>query len=134
MCNMYKLGIVQIVMSCTVQMSRIGMCLFYIIKKILTKLVYFRYTLTCTQMGNIVTKRWPGKAWTDTIRYSPRAVVLNLVGGTESHKFHTCIHRTLRSWKNKMGVVKYIFFTFIAQNLLPLNPRNWLTEPLGNPG
>ena len=24
-----------------------------------------------------------------------RAVVLNLVGGTEPHKFHTCIHRTL---------------------------------------
>ena len=24
-----------------------------------------------------------------------KAVVLNLVGGTEPHKFHTCIHRTL---------------------------------------
>ena len=25
-------------------------------------------------------------------------VVLNLVGGTEHHKFHACIHRTLRTW------------------------------------
>ena len=29
-------------------------------------------------------------------------MVLNLVGGTELHKFRTCIHRTLRNWKNKM--------------------------------
>ena len=59
-----------------------------------------------------------------------RPVVLNLVGGTEPHKFHTCINRTLRSWKNKMCVVNFIFFTFIAQNILPPNPWNWLTEPL----
>ena len=50
------------------------------------------------------------------------AVILNLVRGTEPHKFHTCIHRTLRSYKNKMRVVNFIFFTFIAQNLLPPNP------------
>ena len=41
-----------------------------------------------------------------------RSVVLNLVGGTEPHKFHTCIHRTLRSWKNKMCVVIFIFLNF----------------------
>ena len=28
-------------------------------------------------------------------------MVLNLVRGTECHKFHICIHRTLRSWKIK---------------------------------
>ena len=36
------------------------------------------------------------------------SVVLNLVGRTEPHKFHTCIHRTVRSWKNKMCVVNFI--------------------------
>ena len=56
-------------------------------------------------------------------------MVLNLVVGTEPHKFHTCIHGTLRVWKNKMCVVKFIFFTFIVQNLLPPNPWTWLTEP-----
>ena len=50
------------------------------------------------------------------------SVVLNLGGGTESHEFHTCIHRTLRRWKNKMYVVNFIFSTFIAQNLFPPNP------------
>ena len=39
-----------------------------------------------------------------------RPVFLNLVGGTGPHKFHTCIHRTLRSWKNKMSVMKFIDF------------------------
>ena len=52
-------------------------------------------------------------------------VVLNLIGGTEPHKFHTCIHRTIRSWKNKICRE----FFFIAQNLLPPNPRNGLIEP-----
>ena len=33
----------------------------------------------------------------DSVRYRT-AVVLNLVGGTEPHKFHTRIHGTLRSW------------------------------------
>ena len=31
-----------------------------------------------------------------------KTVVLNFVGGTEPLKFHTCIHQTLRSWKNEM--------------------------------
>ena len=31
-----------------------------------------------------------------------RPVALKLVGGTEPHKFHTYIHQTLQSWKNKM--------------------------------
>ena len=30
-----------------------------------------------------------------------KTVVLNPAGGTEPRKFHTCIHRTLRSWKIK---------------------------------
>ena len=34
---------------------------------------------------------------------SSKPVVLNLVGATGPHKFHTCIHRTLRSWKNKIS-------------------------------
>ena len=34
--------------------------------------------------------------------------LLNLVGGTEPHKFHTCIHRTLRSWS---------FFILQIQNI-----------------
>ena len=51
-----------------------------------------------------------------------------LVGGTEPHKFHTCIHRTLRSCKNMMCVRNFIF---IAQNLLLPNPWIWLPEPLG---
>ena len=58
-------------------------------------------------------------------------VVLNLVGGTEPHKFHTCIHWTLRSWKNKMCVVNFIYFIFIAQNISLPSPWNWLTKPLG---
>ena len=45
-------------------------------------------------------------------------------------KFHTCFHRTLRSWKNKMFVVIF-FFTFIAQNLFPPNPWDSLAESLG---
>ena len=57
-------------------------------------------------------------------------MVYNLVGGIEPHKFHTCIHRTLRSFKNKMSVMNFIYFIFIAQNFLLLNPWNWLTEPL----
>ena len=44
-----------------------------------------------------------------------KTVAPNLNGGTEPHKFHTCIHRTLRSCKNKMCVVNFIY---IAQNLL----------------
>ena len=39
--------------------------------------------------------------------YKP--VVINLVGGTELHKFHTCIRRTLRSWKNKICIVNFIY-------------------------
>ena len=58
-------------------------------------------------------------------------MVLNLAGGTEPCKFYTCIHRTLRGWKNKMSVMTLIYFTFIAQNLLPPKPWNWLTKPLG---
>ena len=38
-----------------------------------------------------------------------RTVVLNLLGGTKPHKFHTCIHRT-RRWKKKMCVVNFIYF------------------------
>jgi len=38
-----------------------------------------------------------------------RPVVLNLVGGTEPHKFYTCIHQALRSWKNRMRVVHFFF-------------------------
>ena len=49
-------------------------------------------------------------------------VVLNPAGGTEPHKFHTCIHRTLRSCKNKVCVVNFIYFIFIAQNLLTAEP------------
>ena len=49
------------------------------------------------------------------------SVVLNLGGGTESHEFHTCIHRTLRRWKNKMCVVNFIFFTLIVKNLQVTN-------------
>ena len=45
-----------------------------------------------------------------------------LVGGTEPHKFHACIHRTLRSWKNKMCVVNFIFFTSISQKSLAAEP------------
>ena len=58
-------------------------------------------------------------------------MVLNLVVGTEPYKLNTCIHRTLRSWKNKC-VSWILFFTFIAQNLLPPNPWKWLTEPWGS--
>ena len=41
------------------------------------------------------------------------AVVLNLAGGTEPHKFHICIHRTLRSCKNEMCVVNVIYFLLL---------------------
>ena len=41
-----------------------------------------------------------------SIIISFKAVVLNSVGGTEPHKFHTCIHGTLRSWNF------YFFFKF----------------------
>ena len=44
-----------------------------------------------------------------------RAVVLKLVGGTETHKFHTWIHRTLHSCKNKMCVVKFIFLLLLLK-------------------
>ena len=54
--------------------------------------------------------------------YVARSVVLSLVGGTEPHKFHTCIHRNLRRWKNIMCLVNFIFLTFNAQNLLSPNP------------
>jgi len=49
-------------------------------------------------------------------------VVLNLVGGSEPHKFHSCIHRTLRSWKNKMCVVNFIFFYFYCSKSLASKP------------
>ena len=36
--------------------------------------------------------------------YYVRAVVLNLVGGTEPHHFHIRIHRTLLNWKHRTQV------------------------------
>ena len=42
-----------------------------------------------------------------------RAVVLNLIGGTEPCKFHQCIHRTLRNWKNKIWFLQNIFPLFL---------------------
>ena len=58
-------------------------------------------------------------------------VVLNLVVGTEPHKFNTCIHRTFRSRKNKMCVVNFIFLYFycsksLAAELLKLTHRSLL--------
>ena len=46
-----------------------------------------------------------------------------IVGGIEPHKFHKCIHRSLRSCKNKMCVGNFMSWK-------PSNPWNWLTEPL----
>ena len=37
-------------------------------------------------------------------------------------KFHTCIHRTLCIWKNKMCVVNFILFILIAQKSLAVEP------------
>ena len=47
--------------------------------------------------------------------YSLTPVVLNLVGGTEPHNFHTCIYRTLRSWKNKMCAVNFFFLLLLLK-------------------
>ena len=44
-------------------------------------------------------------------------VVLDLFGGTEPHNFHTCIHRTLRSWKNKMLGILIIIIIIIIIHL-----------------
>ena len=52
-----------------------------------------------------------------------KAVVLNLVGGIEPHKFHTCIHRILRSWKNEMCVVNFVLFLLLLLKILP--PKPW---------
>jgi len=67
-----------------------------------------------------------GKIW------HPRAEVLNPVGGTEPHRSHTCIHQTLRIWKNKMCVVNFIFFTFLLLKIsCRRNPETDFTKPLG---
>ena len=50
------------------------------------------------------------------------AMVLNIFGGTGPHKFHTCIHRTLRSWKNEMCF-------FYSSYSKPPNPQT--AETLG---
>ena len=42
--------------------------------------------------------------------------------GTEPDNFHTCIHRTLRSCKNKMCVVNFIFFYFYCSKYLAAEP------------
>ena len=54
-----------------------------------------------------------------------RPVVLKLVGGTEPHKFHTYIHRTLQSWKNiffssnskpmYLIIITYYYYPFQSQ-------------------
>ena len=44
----------------------------------------------------------------DIYLYRPKAVVINLAGGTEPHKFHTCIHRTLAVEKIKF--VSWVLF------------------------
>ena len=45
--------------------------------------------------------------------YLCRAVILNLIGGTEPYKLHQCIHRTLHNWK-KLNMIslkhRYIFY------------------------
>ena len=51
------------------------------------------------------------------MNWNSNPVVFNLVGGTESHKFHTCIHWTLRSWKNKMFVVIFFFYFYCSKSL-----------------
>ena len=48
---------------------------------------------------------------------TPIPVVLNLVGGTEPDKFHPCIHRTFRRWKNKLGVVNFVFYFYCSKSL-----------------
>ena len=55
--------------------------------------------------------------WAETSRLPLlRSAVLNLVGRSEPLKFHTCIHRTLLSWKNK-----------------PPNPWTWRVKTTGRP-
>ena len=49
--------------------------------------------------------------------YQSKSVVLNLVGGTEPHKFHTCIHRTLRSCKNKKCFLFFKFKTYAYNHI-----------------
>ena len=51
-----------------------------------------------------------------------RTLILNLVGGTEPHKFDTCIHLTLRNWKNKICVVNFIYFYFCSSKSLTAEP------------
>ena len=57
------------------------------------------------------------------------AVVHNLVGGTEPHKFHTRIHRTFRSCKSKMCIVNFIYFycskSFNYRTLETDSPNTW---------
>ena len=78
------------------------------------------------------------------------AVALNLVGGIESHKSHTCIHSTLRSWKNKKCFFVQIHNMYItiycigAHTVQCINSYEWgelnrrtpeaLTELLGQGG
>ena len=58
----------------------------------------------------------------DVLSISCKPVVLNRVGGTEPHKFHTCIHRTLGSWKNKMCVMNFHFYC--SKSLDSTNPSD----------
>ena len=70
-------------------------------------------------------------------RYShPITVINNLVGGTETHKFHTCIHRTLRSWKNIMCVRNFILFFYCSKSHIadPLKLIHRSAGVRSNPG
>ena len=78
---------------------------------------------SCERLKPLCTRRagpWGAPSWWNL--HADRPMVLNLVGGTEPHKFYTCIHWTLRSWKNKMCVVNFILFIFIAQKSLAAEP------------
>ena len=51
--------------------------------------------------------------------------------------FHTCIHRTFRSYKIKIYVVNFFYFFFIAQNLSTVEPLKLTRRTPGvrsNPG
>jgi len=61
-------------------------------------------------------------------------VVFNFAGGTEFLKFHPCIRRTFRNWKNEMWFLQnLVIHSVSAQNepgigLTP-NPWNLLDKP-----
>ena len=52
--------------------------------------------------SKVLENLWVRTTWITPIQVpSSRTAALNLVGGTEAHMFHVCIHRILHSWKIK---------------------------------